>query len=137
MASKKTPAVKVKASELSQVQKWIISGASADDVAEAIRTTYPESDPAALMLGAMERFREASNFEPSIVLGFVFEGVREVYRKCNESGDYATALRALKQLEGLAKHVRNQANDGEQEPQAEDAEADDDRPHSLPITGAS
>lgn len=121
MAKRKTPAVRLKAEEVNQTAKWVLTGASAADVAEAIRAANFEGEPGALMMAAMEQFRAAGNFDPDIVRGFVFEGIRDLYRKCNESGDYATALRALKELERMARNVRDQQ---EGDPQAEDEEAD-------------
>lgn len=113
--------------QVSQVEKWIVAGSSSDDVADAIRSNFPGSDPATLMLAAMARFRDVANFEPSIVLGFVFEGVREVYRRANEAADYSTALRALKQLEGMARYaLQNRDDDNGRQGQEDGAGVDDD-----------
>ena len=106
---KKTP---LDPAAVEQTCKWVITGASAADVADSIRQHFPSADPPVLMLAAMEKFREAAAFEPSILLGFVLEGAKEIYRRCLETGDNATALRALKSLEGMAKNVRRQEGAG-------------------------
>lgn len=91
--------------QVAQVSKWILTGASADDVAEAIRTTFPEADAAALMVAAMEEFRKSANFEPQLVRGWAFEATRTVYQRALEANDNAGALRAIKMLLEISKHV--------------------------------
>lgn len=91
--------------EVSQTIKWILTGAAVTDVAEAIKTTYPTADPAKLIFAAMDRFRDAGAFDPAVVRGFLFSATMDVYRRATESNDHASALRALKQLSEMVKHV--------------------------------
>lgn len=85
-----------------QVAKWILTGAREADVLEAIATTWPDRQARPLIVAAMDSFAESGQVSRSAVRGFVFEATRDLYRQMREIGDFAGALRALKQLVDLA-----------------------------------
>ena len=89
--------------QVAATSKWVLAGASSHDVAEAIRANFPEADPPALILEALEEFRKAGNLEPLLVRGFCFEATKAVYQKALENNDIAGALRALRQILELTK----------------------------------
>ena len=90
------------AGKANQVLKWIISGASEFDVVEAIATTFPTDDQAALLLAGIRLLRDASTIDPDMLRAFAFEATKDIYRKAVEISDLPTALRALRQLQDIA-----------------------------------
>lgn len=85
-----------------QIAKWILTGAREADVLEAIATTWPGRDAAPLIAQAIAGFSASGEVSRSAVRGFVFEATKDLYRQMREIGDFAGALRALKQLVDLA-----------------------------------
>lgn len=88
--------------KVAEVVRLIVSGETTFDVHQAIEQQFPGDDAAALMLGALLHFEEASHNNGNIVRGWVFECSREVYRRAMEAEDFSTALRALKQIGEMA-----------------------------------
>ncbi|ADG67959.1 hypothetical protein Plim_2132 [Planctopirus limnophila DSM 3776] len=82
--------------------KWILTGARDRDVLEAIEKTWPQADPMALVQEAIGGFALSATLSRDAVRGFCFEATRDLYRRMTEIGDFAGALRALKQLADLA-----------------------------------
>lgn len=121
--------VRLKPSEVTQVAKWIIAGHDASDITEAVRASKFDGEPGPLILAAMGRLKRAANFDPMIMLGWCVEATRELYRKMVESGDYAGALRAVKQMERMAVNVRDQ--DEEDDTEAGEADADSEDADAL------
>jgi hypothetical protein len=60
-------------------------------------------DGSGLLLSAIEKIRESNEIDPQTVIGFCFEGTRDLYRRMVEIGDFPGALRALKQLAQFAR----------------------------------
>lgn len=89
--------------QANQVFKWIISGATETDIADAITETFPEADQSALLLAAISKIRESAKIDPETVMGFCFEATRDLYRRMVEVQDFPGALRAIKQLRELVK----------------------------------
>lgn len=110
-----TSAKKCEPPQVEQVRKWIISGASAYDIAEAIAKAFPDANAAALMIAAMKELETAANFDPAVVQGWCFEATRDLYRRMVDIGDYPGALRAVKQIADMAVKVSRQ------EPEADEA----------------
>jgi len=90
------------AGKANQVLKWIVSGASEYDVAEAIAATFPADDQAALLLAGLRLLSESSTIDPGTLRAFAFEATKDIYRKAVEISDFPTALRALRQLQDIA-----------------------------------
>lgn len=88
---------------LEQIRKWIISGASEHDIAEAITEAYPDADARPLILAAARQVRKAADFDAQTVLGWCFLASQDLYRRCVEIGDFPAALRAVKQMAELSK----------------------------------
>lgn len=85
-----------------QIAKWILTGAREADVREAIAQTWPERDARPLIAAAIAEFSQAGQVSRAAVRGFAFEATKDLYRQMREIGDFAGALRALKQLVDLA-----------------------------------
>lgn len=85
-----------------QIAKWILTGAREADVLQAVAQTWPDRDARPLIAEAIEQFVAADQVSRAAVRGFAFEATKDLYRQMREIGDFAGALRALKQLVDLA-----------------------------------
>lgn len=85
-----------------QTVKWLLTGARDADVVEAIRTTWPDQALPPLLAAAVEGLAASAEFDRSVVRGWCFEATKDLYRRMTEIGDFAGALRAVKQLADLA-----------------------------------
>ncbi len=85
-----------------QVVRWVVSGATEYQIVESIRATWPEQDAAPLIVEALADITRNGELDKKLIRGFCFESARDVYRRAVEAGDFGSALRALKQIEGLA-----------------------------------
>ena len=93
------------AARVNQVFQWIVQGATEHDILEAMRQAWPQTAHAPLLLAAIDKIRDSSQIDAVTVLGFCVEATRDMYRRMVEIGDFAGALRAVKQLRDLAvKH---------------------------------
>jgi hypothetical protein len=88
--------------QLNQVFKWILAGATKRDIAEAITQSWPDAQPSPLILAAVEEIRAGGRLDAQVVRGFCAEATRDLYRRMVEIGDFAGALRAVKQLADMA-----------------------------------
>ena len=88
---------------VNQVFKWILTGATEHDIAEAIATSWPKAEAQPLIVAAVEKLRAAGQVDQQCVLGWCFEATRDLYRRMVEIGDFPGALRAVKQLSELVK----------------------------------
>lgn len=109
MSKKKLPAVvntdqltsTFDAAQINQVIKWIASGATEHDIAEAIAEQWPDAEAAPLIVTAMTKISESADANPDLVRAWCFEAAREVYRQAAGSGDWGAALRAIKLIREL------------------------------------
>lgn len=89
------------AQQMEQVRKWVVSGATAADIEEAIAKAYPTADARALMLCVFDAITETGSAPAGTLRGFCIEALKELYRRMVEIGDYPGALRAVKELQAL------------------------------------
>lgn len=85
-----------------QVFKWIIAGATKRDIEGAIAQQFPNEAPMPLILAVMEQLHEAGKFDAQTIQGWCFEAYRDLYRRMVEVGDFAGAVRAVKQIAELS-----------------------------------
>lgn len=83
--------------------KWILDGNGDADIEQALGEKFPESDHARMIREVGEHLQRAGEIDTKAIRGFCFEAYRELYRKMVEIGDFANALRALKQIEAMGK----------------------------------
>jgi len=81
----------------------MLQGASGAQILEAITEKFPSLDAATLLIGAGNHFEQIANADTNLIRGWCFEATRDLYRRMVEIGDYANALRAVKQLRDLAE----------------------------------
>lgn len=87
--------------QLNQVYKWVLSGVTEADIGEAVRQSWPDAHARPLIVAAAAQLAAAADFDPAIVAGWCIEATRDLYRRMVEIGDFAGALRAVKQLHDL------------------------------------
>lgn len=78
--------------------RWVLTGATSIEVEEAIRATWPEADVERLILHVAQQLADSGEADPSIIRGWCFHATRDLYRRMVEIGDFAGALRAVKQM---------------------------------------
>ena len=100
---KKLPAVKPNetAKKLNQVKRWILDGWSEYEIATAAAEEWPGENVKPLIATVMESLCDSAKFDSRVVVGWCFEATRDLYRRMVEMGDYAGALKAVKQLTDL------------------------------------
>jgi hypothetical protein len=91
------------ADPLAQTILWLIEGNRVDDVSQALRAAYPGADPAALVARAADHFATIAQADPTVIRGWCLESLREMYRRMVDVGDYAGALKALRELMQYAR----------------------------------
>jgi hypothetical protein len=96
-------ALSTQAARANQALRWILEGASEYDILEAMQQAWPCADHAAILLAAVDQIRDASRMDRTVVAGFCAEATRDLYRRMVEIGDFAGALRAIRQLRELTK----------------------------------
>lgn len=77
---------------------WLLTGARESDVIEAIREMWPDQDIEPLTTAAINQLIESADVDPAAVRGWCFEATKHLYQKMVAIGDFAGALRAVKQL---------------------------------------
>ena len=85
-----------------QTVKWLLTGSRDADVVEAIRAHWPGQELQPLVTAAMQQLIEAGETEAAAVRGWCFEATKSLYAQMVAIGDFAGALRAVKQLYELA-----------------------------------
>lgn len=109
---------------LAQVLAWVLEGASARDLKEAIAANFPEEDGEALIISVLRDLEKSAARSPDVMIGFCLEASRELYRRMTEAGDYPGALRAIKQLAELTRKAQKRG-------QAKKQTGDDEEPSIL------
>ena len=75
-----------------------MEGNGVDDIERAFTKTYPGVNFERTLTAAMDHFRTVSSASHDVLLGWCLESLREMHRRMVESGDYAGALKAIKEL---------------------------------------
>ncbi|OGV61309.1 MAG: hypothetical protein A2498_00880 [Lentisphaerae bacterium RIFOXYC12_FULL_60_16] len=98
---KKTPQT-VSPDTLKACLKWILEANDERDIREAIRTTYPDADEQAVLDAAVKEIEAIGNESGDFTRGWALAATRELVRKMIEVGDFANAMRGIKQVAELA-----------------------------------
>ena len=85
-----------------QTLKWITAGHDEKQIREALAAKYPDADPAKTLRAVMEHLANVGAADPQVIDGWCFESARDLYQKMVEVGDFANALRAIKEIHRLA-----------------------------------
>ncbi len=80
------------------VVQWLVTGASENDVLEALRVKYPHADPAATMKTVHDILAGEGRPSTDALRGWVLVSYRELYRRMLEVGDFDGARKVLKNI---------------------------------------
>jgi hypothetical protein len=101
---------------ITQVFKWVVAGNGEADIREGMAKNWPGRDAGEVLGAVMMQLRSAADAEPAVVFGWCVEATRDLYRRMVEIGDFAGALRAVKQMSELVKNVPDQREAEEPRP---------------------
>lgn len=88
---------------LHELTRWILNGDDEHDLRKRIRERFSHLSADELLTKAAQHFQTAGECEPEAIRGFCIEAYRDLYRRCIDSGDLPTALKALARLEQTSK----------------------------------
>ena len=80
------------------IVQWLLTGASEQDVLEALRARYPEADAGATLAAVRERLTAEGTPDTDALRGWVLLSYRELYRRMLEVGDFDGARKVLKNI---------------------------------------
>lgn len=87
---------------LKAVLAWILAANDERDIREAIRKDFPAADPDAALAAAVTEIEAIGSESPDFTRGWALAATRELVRKMIEVGDFANAMRGIKQVAELA-----------------------------------
>ena len=103
MAKQKQPALPaVDPEQLKSVLKWILEANDERDIKQAIKTKYPKAKADDLLSAAVAEIEEIGGESGQFTRGWALAATRELVRKMIEIGDFANAMRGIKQVSDLA-----------------------------------
>lgn len=82
--------------------KILLTGTREYDVAQAVRELWPDQELGPLVVACGASLADAGRFEPDILRGWCVEASKAIYRRCIDAGEWAAALRAIKQIYEMA-----------------------------------
>ena len=110
--AKSLPALKPnEESALPKIYVMILEGNTRQDIEAAAPELFPGVDAKKVIEHALEAFAAVANESTDVIGGWCLESSRDLYRKMVEVGDYAGALRAVKQVTDTAKFIKDQRKD--------------------------
>lgn len=90
------------ADRIKTVSHWILEGNSMFDVLEAMdAASLTKPDQKKIMGGVLEYFTKSGDADPDVVRGWCLESLRELYRKMVAIGDFANAVKVVKDIFNL------------------------------------
>ena len=85
-----------------QVIQWILEANSERDIKEAIAEKFPGEGATEAIGAAVQEIIAIGKEDPSFTRGWALAATKELTRKMIEIGDFANALRGIKQASQLA-----------------------------------
>jgi hypothetical protein len=98
--------MKTDPNNIKQVVQWILAANSEADIREAIRVkceTKTTDDENQLIEAAVEEITAIGSESQEFLKGWAIAATKELVRKMIEVGDYANALRGIKQVDQLSR----------------------------------
>jgi hypothetical protein len=99
---KKPSSKPVPPATLKAVLAWILAANDERDIREAIRKEYPDTNEDEALAAAVKEIEAIGSESPDFTRGWALAATRELVRKMIEVGDYANAMRGIKQVSELA-----------------------------------
>jgi hypothetical protein len=93
-----------------------LEGNSKEAIEEAIAETWPDEKEKPLIVAAMSALRQSAKSMQSNASAWCIEALRFLYQKQVEIGEYAGAMRAVKQISDLATPAKPGATVPQQQP---------------------
>ena len=84
------------------VVDWLLTGASEQQVREALETNYPEADAGKIMESVKVHLAAAGNPDANAVKGWAIMAYRALYQKMLTTGDYDGCRKIIKEITLLA-----------------------------------
>jgi len=88
---------------IKSAMRWILEANDERDVREAIRVKFPNAKEDEVIELAVKEIMATGNESPDFTRGWALSATRELVRKMIEVGDYANAMRGIKQVAELAR----------------------------------
>ena len=82
---------------------WILNAHSEPDILEALKAKHPEADPQRTLAAAVDEITSIGNEDPAFTRGWALAATRELVRKMIKDGDFANALKGIKQAAALSE----------------------------------
>lgn len=82
---------------------WILEAHGEADIMEALKAKHPEADAKATIAAAVEEITSIGNEDPAFTRGWALAATKELTRRMIEIGDFANALRGIKQAASMAE----------------------------------
>lgn len=84
------------------VVDWLLTGASEQQVREALRANYPDANAAEIMGSVQVHLAAAGNPDANAVKGWAIMAYRSLYQKMLATGDYDGCRKVIKEITLLA-----------------------------------
>ncbi len=84
--------------QIHAVKVWILEGRDDYTIRQAIEASFPDTDPDKLIQTVLDAFAAFADADENVIRGWALEALRHLYEKMVEIGDYAGALKAIKEL---------------------------------------
>ena len=84
------------------VVDWLLTGASEQQVREALETNYPEANANKIMGSVKSHLAAAGNPDANAVKGWAIMAYRSLYQKMLAPGDYDGCRKVIKEITLLA-----------------------------------
>ncbi len=85
-----------------QVYEWLIAGHTTADIRQAGAKKYPGENIDALIVSSLDKFADMASADTAVIRGWCLEAYRDLYKRMVAIGDYAGAIRAVKELARMA-----------------------------------
>lgn len=89
------------ADKIHAVLVWMLEGQSEHAIRDAIQGNWPGEDSAPLILKALQATEDGAAKTRERIEAWTIEATKHIYTKCIAIGEYAGAMRAIKQLNEL------------------------------------
>lgn len=96
---------------LPKIYGMLLEGNTRQDIEAAAPKLFPGCDVKKIVDHALAAFATVANESTDVIGGWCLESSRDLYRKMVEVGDYAGALRAVKQVTDTTKFIQDQRKD--------------------------
>ena len=96
------PKTKPNHEQVTAVVKWILQANDERDIRQAFREKYPDADDQAALAAAVEEIAAIGREDAAFTRGWALAATRELVRKMIEIGDFANAMRGIKQVAQLS-----------------------------------